>query len=81
MKARKRPKLLRRLRGTDRPILTEGDKPDRPLTRDDILVVTPYNLQVRNTHGTVAWNSGGHSRQISRSGSCGGALFDVCKFG
>lgn len=26
---------------------TEADKPDRPLTRDDILVVTPYNLQVR----------------------------------
>jgi len=28
-------------------LLTEGGKPDRPLTRDDILVVTPYNLQVR----------------------------------
>jgi predicted RecB family nuclease len=26
---------------------TEADKPERPLTRDDILVVTPYNLQVR----------------------------------
>jgi predicted RecB family nuclease len=28
-------------------LLTEGGKSDRPLTRDDILVVTPYNLQVR----------------------------------
>jgi uncharacterized protein len=27
--------------------LTEGGKPDRPLTRKDILVVAPYNLQVR----------------------------------
>jgi predicted RecB family nuclease len=27
--------------------LTETGKPDRPLTRNDILVVTPYNLQVR----------------------------------
>jgi uncharacterized protein len=30
-----------------RQLLTESGKPDRPLTRDDILVVTPYNLQVR----------------------------------
>jgi hypothetical protein len=28
-------------------VLTETGKPDRLLTRDDILVVTPYNLQVR----------------------------------
>jgi superfamily I DNA and/or RNA helicase len=28
-------------------VLTEIGKPDRPLTRDDILVVTPYNLQIR----------------------------------
>jgi len=27
--------------------LTEAGKPERPLTRDDILIVTPYNLQVR----------------------------------
>lgn len=28
--------------------LTDGDKPLRPLGRSDILVVTPYNLQVRH---------------------------------
>jgi superfamily I DNA and/or RNA helicase len=28
-------------------LLTEGGKPDRVLSRDDILIVTPYNLQVR----------------------------------
>jgi uncharacterized protein len=27
--------------------LTDANQPERPMTRDDILVVTPYNLQVR----------------------------------
>lgn len=27
--------------------LTDTNQPERPITRDDILVVTPYNLQVR----------------------------------
>ena len=47
---------------------TDRDGRQQPLTRDDILIVAPYNDQVNRLTAAVARREGGNGRQVSGAG-------------
>jgi hypothetical protein len=56
---------------------TARDGSTRSLTESDVLVVTPYNMQVRRLRQTrVRRRAGRHRRQVPGPGSAGRLLFD-----